>query len=236
MDSTTLNAALVFLAGIKATETKVSVDQDQSDATVMVASAGSVDQTVETCNASLNQINAAYIGIVRLWPVIKVAKDEVAAAQRVQTKEALVAIREAKEAQKVKDREEAKAAKAAKAKEKAEVSAALKQARAEAKAAAVKAKQEAKDAAAKAKADAKAAVDAAKAKAVEAKRVADTAKATAAAVKLDAQHKLPASAKAAVRPAAGEGITRVELKHAAPTGKVVVLASLANKPGRPGHK
>lgn len=179
---------LEALANVNPAKSAIKQNKDKLDAVVSVAH--EVDGKTETVDVLLSQLNAAYVGMVKLWPKMKEVKDAVETAQREARDNAKKAEREAKKQAEAEAKAKAKADREAEAKAKREAKEKEKADRAKAKEAEAKAKAEAKEAEAKAKREAKEKAEAeAKAK-EEAKKKADTEKATKAAKKLSREGRL----------------------------------------------
>ncbi len=175
---------LLALANVVVASSLVVISEDKLDATVTIGYIAKETGEIETVEVSMNLLDSAYVGIVKLWPMMKQTKDEVRLAQSTARNAEKNAASEAKkaEAQAAKDKraEERTAAKAKREEEQA----AAKAKRTEELAAKAKAKEEELAAKKKAKEDAATAKAAEKAAAAAAKQEADTAKAAAAAAKV----------------------------------------------------
>lgn len=213
---------LIALANISVDQ--CSVKKTDGDAEVSIVSDASVN--IPPMAVSLKLLNAAYIGTVKLWPMIKSIKDDIHAEAKAKADADKVAAREAKLKAKA---DEVAARKAQREAEKATRDAqrlAEKTAKAEARAKAAADKLAAKEEARKAKEDAKAKAAEQKRIADEAKKASDAAKLKAAAEKLDQATKHPA----VVKDAGAKAVAAVKASKPAPQSvKVIAPAKAAKK-------
>jgi len=94
---------LQALAAITTKGSSATLSKDGLDATVVVQYELEAGGTAEA-SASLQMINAAYIGLVRLWPMIKPIKDQVEANNRLLEQSKKKEEREAKSAKQAEER------------------------------------------------------------------------------------------------------------------------------------
>lgn len=180
---------ITALAHAVAAKSKITINKDGLDAVVLVGYE-SAPGKVESVEVPLSLLDAAYVGMVRLWPTMKEVKDLVHTNQRTAREQAKAKAKADKDAETLKAKQEAKAKKDTEAKAKKEAKEKEKADRKAKREQEAKDRQAKKDAEAKAKQEAKDAEAKAKVEADAKKQKEDTAKAAAAAKKLSKQGKL----------------------------------------------
>lgn len=174
---------------ISVTGEKTEIDGKTGGKLVLVCADSDKPDVTTNIEITLGQFDAIYKGMVKCWPAIKPLKDEIAIAQRTETKAEATAAREAAKLAKTAESEAAKALAKAERERLAKEKADLKQAEKDA----AKAQREAAAATAKATKEAEAL----------AKKKADTEKATKAATAIAAGAK-PVPGKDAAKPDAAK--------------------------------
>ena len=178
------------LANVAPAASGISINKDGLDAVVTVAydaGHGKADKV----EVPLSLLDAAYVGMVKLWPRMKEVKDTVRQNLAKARDDKKAEERKAKEAEKQAAKDKAKAGRGAAAKAKRDQKEKEKQERADIRAKEKADREAKKKAEQEAKEKAKQEAEAKRKQEEEAKKKADTAKATEAAKKLSKAGKLP---------------------------------------------